>query len=187
MRKLPKELENPFDNVMLSMCGNEMMDNLYKNGITPNMITTVGNFFRILSIYFLYHHQKLFFILFYIFGYYFDCLDGHYARQYNLCSKFGDVYDHASDLIFYILLIYYIFQRSSLPNSQYFIPVTILLITFSILLLVHMGCQQIYYKSEDEYLDVCKSLCFNEDWLTVTRHFGCGTYILLITILAAVF
>lgn len=32
-------------------------------------------------------------ILYYI-GYFFDCMDGNYARTYKMTSDFGDKYDH---------------------------------------------------------------------------------------------
>ena len=33
-------------------------------------------------------------ILYYI-GYFFDCMDGNYARTYKMTSNFGDKYDHS--------------------------------------------------------------------------------------------
>jgi len=34
----------------------------------------------------------------YLISYMFDCWDGYYARKYNMESKFGDYYDHVSDM-----------------------------------------------------------------------------------------
>lgn len=43
-------------------------------------------------------------------GYYFDCLDGFYARKYNACTLFGCWFDHLNDIIttcaFFALFIY---------------------------------------------------------------------------------
>ena len=31
-------------------------------------------------------------------GYFFDCMDGHFARKYNMVTEFGDMYDYITDL-----------------------------------------------------------------------------------------
>jgi len=188
MRKIPYELDNPIDNFMLSYCGDPLMDRLYKLGVTPNMITTVGNVFRGLSVYFLYSGRKELFLILYVVGYYFDCLDGHFARRYNMCSKFGDFYDHISDTTFYFFLIYYVFFNSTLLESPYFTRVLTLFLIMGFLMFIHIGCQQTYYGSSGvEYMDVCKSICSNKDWLWWTRYFGCGTNIIFSASLAYIF
>jgi len=188
MRKIPQELDNPIDNLILSGCTDSLMDKLYKMGVTPNMITTVGNIVRGLSIYFLFNGQKGLFVLFYIFGYYFDCLDGHFARTYKMCSVFGDFYDHISDITFYAFLIYYVFFCSSLVGSVYFNRVAILFIVMGILMFTHIGCQQTHYGSNgNEYMDICKNICGKSEWLHWTKYFGCGTNILFTSALAYIF
>jgi len=39
-------------------------------------------------------------------SYLWDCTDGHLARTYGLTSDFGDVYDHAVDVITFVLLLF---------------------------------------------------------------------------------
>ena len=45
-------------------------------------------------------------------SYYFDCIDGKLARQYNMITPFGDLYDHVGDAFKYILVIYALFYSS---------------------------------------------------------------------------
>ena len=52
MRKIPKNLENPIDNVIIDAC--ETMSTFFKNlHLNPNDITTLSLIFGILSIIFL--------------------------------------------------------------------------------------------------------------------------------------
>lgn len=188
MRKLPYELDNPIDNFMVSNCTDNIMESLYKYNITPNMITTVGNIFRGLSIYYLFTGAKELFVILYIFGYYFDCLDGHYARTYKMCTKFGDLYDHFSDILFWVAIAYYLFFYSGLPNSPYFYRATTVLFSFLALTMVHFGCQQNYINGNgDELLDVCQNFCSKKEWLHWTKYFGSGSLIVFTALFAYIF
>ena len=88
-----------------------MMGPLHTLGFTPNMLTTVGNILRAISVYYLYKNQKNKFAVFYMLGYFFDCLDGHYARTYGMETTFGDYYDHISDSVFYLIVMYYLVTK----------------------------------------------------------------------------
>ena len=37
--------------------------------------------------------------IYYFISYFFDVLDGIYAREYNMVSEFGDYYDHIKDIV----------------------------------------------------------------------------------------
>lgn len=190
MRKLPAELDNPIDNVMLWCCSDSLMERLYKAGVTPNMITTVGNIFRGLSLYFLFSQatgSKVLFVILYIFGYYFDCLDGHFARKYNMCTKFGDFYDHFSDIAFWLGILYYLLFYSTLPTSPYYYRAMTLLIAFLGLTFVHFGCQQQYIDGSGEFLDVCQTICGRKEWLYWSRYFGSGSLIVFTALFAYIF
>ena len=78
----------------------------------PNNITTIGLISNIFAIIELKNGNILSCILYAIIGQYFDNLDGHYAKKYNLESTIGHYYDHLADnvkilgLIFVFYLIY---------------------------------------------------------------------------------
>lgn len=190
MRKITSDMENPIDDILLDMC-ESTMETLHQYNFTPNMITTIGNVFRLFSIYSIFHGHKLIFVVFYLLGYYFDCLDGHYARKYNMATKFGDYYDHISDIVFNAILIYYIFWVSPLVHKKYYWNIVIIYILFFFGLNVHFGCQQSLKKcgedDEGEFLDMFKNSCFTKDMIHWTKYFGSGTFISLTALLAVIF
>ena len=79
------------------------------------------------SAYFIYTHQFLLSAALFIFAYIFDCLDGYVARTYNMVTKFGDYYDHVTDVlklvVFLIALIVVNFKLFLLfmPFFGYFV------------------------------------------------------------------
>ena len=62
------------------------------------MITTVGFASSLLGSYYLYNYKIWKFVL-YTFAYLCDCMDGYMARKYKLETKFGDYYDHVTDVV----------------------------------------------------------------------------------------
>jgi hypothetical protein len=65
-----------------------------KIGFTPNGITTLSLIFGIASAYYLYKGKIYMFALLYTISYFFDVMDGHFARKYKMVSKGGDYYDN---------------------------------------------------------------------------------------------
>ena len=101
MRKLPNELENPFDNLVYVFV-ERLSPLFYHFGLTPNSITSLSLLCGIYSAFLLFKKSYFLSILFYLISYIFDCLDGYNARKYKMMSKFGDYYDHISDTFFLI-------------------------------------------------------------------------------------
>lgn len=182
MRKLARHLDNPIDSLILDVIDQLPLDSLYSMGLTPNMITTLGNVSRFTAAYFLFQGQKVTFFALYVLGYVFDCMDGHFARRYKMTSEWGDVYDHVSDIVTFIPYLYYIFFRSSLVGASMFYPILLLFVLMHGLMTFHLGCQQ-HYVTSNETLNMCKRLCRNPEWIRWSRFFGCGTYILFVGIL----
>lgn len=183
MRKISEKYENPIDNIFLDICEN--WSEFFKNtGHTPNIITTYSLFFAMLSIYYLYNDNFTLFALFFGISYFFDCLDGHFARKYNMVSKFGDFYDHFTDSIKGVLLIYVCFLKYKTVISFNLLFVFFL---FSILMFLHFGCQQKLYNSDyqkmKETIDNLQNFCKSTDWITLTRFFGSGTFNLISVII----
>ena len=191
MRKIPSEIENPFDDLLINI--SEYLAPYYKQlNFTANGITTLSLITGIYSI-FLYTNQYYYLsALFFIISYYFDCQDGYFARRYNESSQFGDYYDHIKDIIINasigILLFLQYFQIKS--NIKYIILIIVILILAT--LQVHMGCQEIYFNKNPEssqVLNPLKKLCpaknKNDIYnvMQYTKFFGSGTFILLIVVL----
>ena len=96
-RKIPAHHEAIIDDFLISLC-EPVSTRLNALSFTPNMITTIGLFFGILSIMCLLKKMYLLSILFLWICYWFDCLDGYYARKYKMETQFGDYYDHFRDI-----------------------------------------------------------------------------------------
>lgn len=110
-----------------------------KLGINANGLTTIGLIASIISIYCLYTKNAIGAIAFLIVRWYCDFADGLFARKYNNTSKFGDYYDHITDLLFsFGILIVLLIGKYRKTHVKY-ICILSLLVLF-VLFSVHMGC-----------------------------------------------
>jgi len=181
MRKIPEKYENPFDNILINIA--EMSNNFFhKQNFTANDLTTLSLLFSIWSTFNLYKGKYGLSAILYLVSYYFDCMDGNYARKYKMESKFGDLYDHFSDFIKTIFLFITMYQTNKNKFWKLFpIILFLLFLTF-----VHMSCQEVYYdKNNSPSLYLVKLLCpankNNVDkFLKITRYVGVGTFNLFI-------
>ena len=117
-------------------------------------------------------------------SFFFDVLDGIYARSYDMVTTFGDYYDHISDIVLYIILITMIIYKCK--NKLKLIPFLVIFAIFFYITMMQLGCQEkIYNKEESDTLNFFKKLCPNppEKTIKFTRFFGCGSSILLLMIL----
>lgn len=184
MRKLPQEYENILDNYIINVA-DYSSPFFYNYGFIPNTVTTLSSISCIICILLLFKAQYYLASLFLIISYFFDCLDGHLARKYEMVTIFGDLYDHISDFlkIFFVLLSMYIINP-----TKFFIVIPYIIIIL-ILMTIHIGCQEIYYNSyESSSLNFTQKLCpvsnesNVESALKITRFFGCGSAYLVIII-----
>lgn len=178
MRKIPKELDNPVENLFLD--GSEFISPYLRQlHFTPNMITTLSNIFSLAAIYCVYRRNFVVAAVLWIIGFFFDCADGYYARKYKMVSEFGDLYDHMSDVFTYILLWAVLFIVDVRLFALFF-SVSVFL---GILMSAHLGCQELYHDKDDSpALDLSKRLCFAktkkelESQMRYTRYFGPGSF-----------
>ena len=105
--KYIQEFNNPLDNFYLNII-EKINPILYKLNFTPNIITTISFILGLLTAYFIYRECYISAGISYFFSYFFDCVDGNFARKYNMTSKFGDYYDHITDCINNLLILYVI-------------------------------------------------------------------------------
>lgn len=94
-----------------------------------------------------------------------------------MVTKFGDYYDHISDALKYVLLIYFVIMKY---DSKIFVVLPILTV-FLILMSMHLSCQELYYGLPSDTLSVLNFLCIaNENnvnsIMEITKYFGCGTF-----------
>jgi phosphatidylglycerophosphate synthase len=182
--KLPVEYENPFDAILLSFTA-ILLPLFRRTGHTPNVLTTYSFVCCLISRWFLWKDHIATFFVFHHLGYLFDCMDGQMARRYNMTSRFGDLYDHSTDIIGDILLgiIVWLKYRHVIRAGH----VALVLVLLA-MLPVAIGCQQLYYRPRramdegDESLDKCICLCQTGESIRWTRFFGVGTWQLVTSI-----
>jgi len=185
MRKIDENSENPIDHLFL-LISEQLCPIFYSLNFNANGITTLSLIFGLISLYYLYNGKVAMFMIGYIISYFFDCMDGHYARKYGCVSKFGDYYDHIKDILVVFGVIVTVFLRYNLSIKTMIIT-SIIISILTILMFSHLGCQEILYSNEGESpsLEGMKKLCPDDKGKSIkyTRYFGCGTYTVLIVII----
>lgn len=175
--KLPESLENPLDAFLLRWSA-KAMPTLYRMGQTPNLLTTYSFLCGLLSVLCLAKDQLVAFAVLYSVSYVFDCMDGQFARRYNMMSKFGDYYDHVTDITVCTLVVAVVLVRwrHVLGSGDLVVAAVVLGLTMA-----HMGCQQRHHdthspKKDTETLDGLRVLCPCTEATHWTRYFGIGTF-----------
>jgi len=186
MRKISREYENPIDNILIDI-SEYLSPYAYYFRLTPNILTTISILFSGYTVYLLLNSKYLLASFMYLVSYYFDCMDGHFARKYKMYSKFGDYYDHIADIFKFVSILCTLFYINSVKFLTFIPTILFYLILFNI----HLGYQEIYYnKNESDILNILKQLCSipirnKNDKITIlnimsyTKYFGCGTFNLI--------
>lgn len=174
-RKIPEMFDNPLDNILISGC-DISGPFLKKLKMTPNMITTIGLVFGLLSIICLMKDKYILAVIFYWISYWFDCMDGHFARKYDMETQFGDYYDHMRDLFIFcgVTTVLFIKLKTFLLRTIYISTISLSLL----LMLIHMGCQEKHssFPENNVCLGKLKSWCPEHlDAIHLSKIFGCGT------------
>lgn len=186
-RKIPAHLDNPFDNVFIAIA-NTIQPAFHTLGFTANGITILSGIFSLAAVYCLWRGWYGWCALMYLVGYFFDVMDGYYARTYKMVSNYGDMLDHVKDwiahVLFYVILL--MSPRIAIVWKVWFIGIAIV---FAVTTSVQMGCQEVYYSkkkqtNESPTLSVLQKLCTKdeEEKLMMLRWVGLGTYNVLIVI-----
>jgi phosphatidylglycerophosphate synthase len=183
VNKIPKELDNPID---IMICDHiEKYLDLYKNiGLTPNLLTTISLISGLTSVYLVHKDQYIIGALLWFIAYYYDCADGKMARRFNMTSKFGDLYDHASDIFKHALMFYVLYKKIDCKSNtiRYLIIGSLIIICF--LTVCQLGCQErlarenkVDKKTESPTLALTEQFIFTDckKQMQFTRFFGPAT------------
>ncbi len=180
MGKIPKNYECPVD-YWMSNIADYISPSFKSVGFTPNGITTLSLIFGLLAVIFLWKGQIWFFAVSYFLSLFFDCMDGHFARKYNMTSKFGDWYDHIKDIVVGILIIVVVILKyRKRCSKRIWITMGVILVISTLLNGAFVGCQAREFKDGDS-LNIAKKLCIgdpkkNMKWL---RYFGPGIWTII--------
>lgn len=184
MRKIEREFENPIDNILIDIC-ELVAPYFHQLDFTPNGITTLSMITGVFSCYFLADNKPIISVLFLFLSYFFDSLDGFYARKYDMVTKFGDYYDHVKDVSVTALLLAILYKRNKhkLTTKETIVLLSVALVFYS-LMCIQFSLQEILYAKpeESETLGFIKKYVDNKEdaakLAKITRYFGCGTVIL---------
>ena len=116
-----KKDNNPIDTILYDIA--DLLSPFFKKlNFTPNMFTTFSFLTGLLSAYYYYLKKYNLTAIFYILSYWFDTIDGHFARKYNMQTRFGDYYDHVTDILLNTILfvLFYINQDMPFYYKKYF-------------------------------------------------------------------
>jgi len=189
MKKIPNELECPIDNLIIDLLS-EPLSIMFKHfNFSPNGITTLSLLFGLISIWGLYNNWLLGAIIFMFLSYVMDCVDGYYARKYNMVTKGGDYYDHIKDIFIFLIFLFILYNRNKgkMTKMQLFVSVIIFLL-FLLSSVAYFACQEKYYDKEDQIPTLgwlqkfVSSKKKAENCLKVLRFFGMGTFIVVLLI-----
>ena len=179
MRKISPEIENPFDNVLIDLA-DKLCPLLKKWNFTPNQLTTISLLLTVINLVLVWYGYYYWAAVFFLLSYFFDILDGHFARKYEMTTTFGDYYDHVTDFIancgIFVLILY---KLETKRERVLFVAIfAILLLTLS----VQIGCQEkIHGKGQSASLKPLEALCpYPQEMIKYARYGGCGTYMLFI-------
>ena len=177
-RKIPEDMENPFDNIILRFA-ERINPALVTIGVTPNLLTSFSLVFGVAAAVYIYWGRFVTGATLFLVAYVFDCMDGNMARAFDMVTRFGDFYDHVTDLIQMICFIVAVAYSPMLFQwKMVFFVVTSIIYVAS---MVHLGCQERMYGKHVPCLQMFEYLCPNPDKnIYTTRYFGTGTTVVFI-------
>lgn len=169
------------DTLITKFCLNTL-DFWNRIGATPNVLTTLGLVASILSLYFFYHTNSEYAILFLIVRCYFDYADGLLARKFEQISEIGDWYDHVTDWLYGFGIFAVVYKISD--NALFHLS---LIGLFTCLYLIHMGCiEKEYIKHSQKETSISRLRHYSVK-PELMKYFDNGTlYLVVIVVMLSV-
>lgn len=170
---------DPIEHLSYTIC-DKVSEYFYIMGHTPNHITTYAFIFKALAVTALWHRFYLGFFVFYFINYFFDCLDGFMARKYKMFSKFGDLYDHITDIVTMIIVFIIVWLRVYPVNKPLFWIFFAGMIILNFLNTIYLACLRKQKNSGDakDSLDNMRNMCLYKE-----SPFGTGIYSIVVPFL----
>ena len=179
-RKLPEKYENPIDNILINIA-EKLNPTFYRLGFNPTELLLSLITGLLFNYYYLNSKYELSALMMTL-SYFFDCMDGNFARTYKMQTKFGDYYDHIKDVIIMLIFALILFIYKDIPLNYKIIALLIAVImTFGVMM--HVGCTEKYVKQkrfknikESGFLANFKGTCDKLDRIQYVRYLGCGSF-----------
>jgi phosphatidylglycerophosphate synthase len=184
-RKIPRELENPFDNILIDF-SERLNPFLRRYGVTPNMLTSLALCTGVCAACVIWKGMFVLGATLSLVSYMFDTLDGNMARMFDMVTAFGDLFDHGSDVIKYILLYVAIYVNKFIPTWYTWVFFTVTAFCWS-LTAIHIGCQEVAYgQTTVDSLSGFKMLCPKKTMIHYTKYVGIGTWIIVLLMMLCI-
>lgn len=201
-RKIESKYETPIDDVTIAIAEtlNTYIHCHFSTFVTPNVITSLSLLTRLAFVYFVYTNDFVIAAVLYAIAYLFDCMDGNYAKKYDMTTHFGDIYDHVSDLIKTVLL-YIVILRSSTITVHQKMLFCVGSIVIGIFTILHLGAQELMYNRTlsfssfssssqssslslfvDAYNLVYGNTSDVSKVILTTKYGGCGSYVTFVVV-----
>jgi CDP-diacylglycerol---serine O-phosphatidyltransferase len=180
-KKILDEYDNPIDQG-LSKVGDLFIPLFNKINYTANGLTTLSLIFAVPALYYLYNHNLALFTIYAAISYFFDIMDGRYARRYNMVSEVGDHYDHFKDILIGLIAVFILYDRYEITQH---LSVLITMAVFFVLLILFFGCQENLAAKENKSSTlslfntgiVSNNKC--PSYMKYLKYFGPGTFVLV--------
>jgi phosphatidylglycerophosphate synthase len=131
-------------------------------------------------------------VIFLFISYFFDCLDGFYARSYGMVTVFGDYYDHITD---WLINTGYMWVLCRYKEFSVVVGVACILVPLLAIQMIHLSAVEKYYDNpkESQSLIFIKKIINNIDsrkksvkYLNWSKYFGCGTYYMVLILITLI-
>lgn len=189
--KLPPKYDDPVDIYFKKMI--DIINPSFKKwGFTPNMITTLSFAAGLTAAYAYYKQFYVISSILILVSYFFDVMDGYFARIYDMKSEFGSYYDVISDNVVWIIFIYLFFTNKHIIQTKIIsinIIVTVMLIALTWMQGYHLSCQEKYTAITNKQhvssgLSFLQSIpCENTSIMKYTRFYAAGPMNVYISLL----
>ena len=153
--------------VHLWLHGLQRQDILLISFLPTGTVLTIG------GLWYLFKDDMLRFSLYFWLSYLFDCLDGYFARRYNMVTAYGDIFEHTRDVLSLLIMMIICIYNYTISK-----PVILITIISSGLTGIHVGCVQDRFVNRDykETLDFFKFLCMKGELSELALCYGVGMY-----------
>ena len=140
---------------------------------TPNIISAYGLFFTAGSLWYLWKDDMLRFSMYFWLSYVLDCLDGYFARRYNMVTPIGDMFEHIRDILSLAGMILICCIKYEITRS-----VAMVTMLSSALTGFHVAYMQKKFtnRTYGETLDILCCLCWHDQLDEISSPFGVGVY-----------
>lgn len=174
--KIDEQYQNILDKYMMKLV--EWTEPIYhKLNFTPNQLTTLSLVFGLLCIFFILARLPVLASVCIFLSYYFDVLDGYYARKHNMETNIGYYYDRVSDFI----VIFGIFSAIRKVHADRAGMINLVSTLLNVMIFINVGCQEKKLgKQDNSIMGMFRDFCFNEDVIHYSKYFTKSTYILFI-------